>query len=43
VIDSAKGFLVLIKAAQGFSVRRTDVRRSRKAAENAKQGKKDLR
>ncbi len=31
---------VLIKAAQGFSVRRTSVRRSRKPAENAEQGKK---
>ncbi len=31
---------VLIKAAQGFSVRRTPVRRSRKPAENAEQGKK---
>jgi hypothetical protein len=43
VIDSAEGFLVLIKAAQGFSVRRTDARRGRNAAENAEQGKKDHR
>jgi len=34
--------LVLIKAAQGFSVRRTHVRRSRKPAENADQDQKDL-
>ncbi len=31
---------VLIKAAQGFAVRRTPVRRNRKPAENAEQGKK---
>jgi ribosomal protein L15E len=31
---------MLIKAAQGFVVRRTSVRRSRKPAENAEQGKK---
>ena len=31
---------VLIKAAQGFAVRRTPVRRSREPAENAEQGKK---
>jgi hypothetical protein len=31
---------VLIKAAQGFAVRRTPVRRSRNPAENAEQGKK---
>jgi hypothetical protein len=30
---------VLIKAAQGFAVRRTSVRRSRKPAENADQDK----
>jgi len=35
------GFFVLIKAAQGFVVRRTVVRRSRKPAENDDQGKKD--
>ena len=32
--------IVLIKAAQGFSVRRTPVRRRRKLAEIAEQGKK---
>jgi hypothetical protein len=31
---------VLIKAAQGFAVRRTPVRRSRNPTENAEQGKK---
>jgi hypothetical protein len=31
---------VLIKAAQGFSARRTTVRRSRKSAKNADQDKK---
>ncbi len=33
--------MVLIKAAQGFGVRRTHVRRSHKPAENADQGQKD--
>jgi hypothetical protein len=35
------GFVVLIKAAQVFAVRRTPVRRSWKRAENANQGQKD--
>ena len=35
------GFVVLSKAAQGFAVRRTHVRRSRKPAENAAQDHKD--